>query len=106
VAITGAGSTVDYPWRSVPGRWTRWWLQPYDRAGERLVGIAVAEIAEHHKRSGRSCQPHPDQRPAPRPPASRIPPGMGPLLAELPVLCDHLESLLAPLDRLARTGRP
>lgn len=28
------------------GAWTRWWLQPYERAGERLIALGAAEVVD------------------------------------------------------------
>jgi PAS domain S-box-containing protein len=105
VATVGTGLAVDYPRWSPTGRWTRWWLQAYERAGERLVGIAAADIAEHHKRAGRSCHSAPDHRTAPGSGVGRLPAGAVTVLAELPDVLDDLDTVLRRIGDLASRGR-
>jgi hypothetical protein len=83
VAASGSDATGDYQWTSAPGRWTRWWLAPYGWAGQKLVGIAVAEVDT-------------DQH---------LDPGLDDLLGELPALFRNLEALLVTLDQLSVEGR-
>ncbi|MBV9661772.1 MAG: PAS domain-containing protein [Acidimicrobiales bacterium] len=89
VADHRTGATVDYSCRAAPGQRWRWWLQPYERAGERLVCIAVADINDHQKRKARPC-PQADLRST---------------LAGLPDLFDELDEILGSIDRLARSKR-
>lgn len=37
---------VDLEFGSEGGTWTRWWIQPYEAAGERLIGLAVAALVD------------------------------------------------------------
>jgi hypothetical protein len=84
VAASGSDATADYQWTSSPGRYTRWWLAPYGWAGQKMVGIAVAEV---------DTDQHPD-----------VEPGLDELLGELPALFRNLEALLTTLVQLAVAG--
>jgi PAS domain S-box-containing protein len=107
VANTGSSATVDYQLHSAPGRWWRWWLEAYGPAGERLVGIAVADISDRHKRSGRSCPSGTSEQaePAPKGSQSAVPVDVRAALAVLPDLFDGLDEVLTSIQQLARSGR-